>query len=282
MTSTDPLQDSPFTAEDVAVAVRLLTRELSEPVTELITLTDEELLAVEGLQKEQITPLPWASANISDGAPKEAATATAMRSLMARGLVTTEAALDPRAFEQDPQRSNRFVSVPELQGTSVARRTADAVVITERITDRGSARSYFYVFRLDEGVRVLWEVFDDMGFHLFFLMEGDTFPEQLLGFADPEGVIGDQDGDPVEVPGADFELSETGQRLAQSRAATSVLVLEREGADPMAMSLFALPDHVELMESVEADGAELRRVGLVAKTTLMQFLQGIVAGPEAA
>ena len=81
-----------------------------------------------------------------------------MRSMISRGIVSSTAVLDPRRYEDGSQEQARMVAVPALQGTMVLRRTADAVLIAERQTERGTAYGYFYLFHVDGGVRGFLEM----------------------------------------------------------------------------------------------------------------------------
>ncbi|GAA1490863.1 hypothetical protein [Brachybacterium sacelli] len=272
-----------FSADDVRIATELLSRPLTEPVTEIVTLTDEELTALDGLQHESLTPTPWLSESAVQQADRALATSAAMRSMMARGIVASSTVVDPRRYEEGSHEPARMLAVPELQGVAVLRRTSDAVIIAERRTERGTAYGYFYVFHVDGGVRVLWEAFDADGFHLFFLLEGDVLAEQLIAFVDPIGGIGEADGEVEEVPAAQFGESPTAARLAGARAVTTVLVLHREAGDPAGFTLLATPEAVELMET-DAEGDEaVQRVGAVSRQSLTAILEDVVAGtaPEA-
>lgn len=283
MTSApEPTTGAPsFSAEDIRIATELLTQPLDGAVKEIVTLTDEELTALDGLQHDALTPLPWMSESATDDEGRALLTAAAMRSMIARGIVTTGAVRDPRSDEDAPADEAVMVAVPELQGTMVLRRTSDAVIIAERRTERGLAYGYFYVFHLEGTVRVLWEAFDATGFHLFFLLDGDTLAEQLIAFVDPIEAIGEEDGEPQEVPAASFGDSEAAARLARSRAMSTLLVLGREDTDgPTAFTLFSTPDGVELMETAGEGDTAVQRVGAVSRATLTELIEDLVAAGD--
>ncbi|QNN82226.1 hypothetical protein H3H54_14165 [Brachybacterium sp. Z12] len=258
---------------------------LKEPVTEIVTLTDEELLALDGLERDSLTPTPWVTESAAGPDARALVTAAAMRSMISRGIVTSSTVLDPRRYEEGSQEPARMVAVPALQGTAVLRRTSDAVLIAERKTERGTAYSYFYLFHVEGGVRVLWEAFDAAGFHLFFLLDGATLPEQLLAFVDPVSGAGEDDGDADEVPSAAFATSAAAARLAEARAVTTVLVLHREDTEgPTAFTLFSTPDALELMETDGEGEAAVQRVGAVSTATLTALVEDLITGtrPDAA
>ncbi|UQN28177.1 hypothetical protein [Brachybacterium kimchii] len=276
---TPPADVPQFSARDVEIATELLEQPLDEPVVEIVTLTDEELMALDGVQHDPLTPTPWVSGSAEDPEARRLVAAAAMRSLIARGVVSSTAVLDPRRYEDGSTEAARMVAVPALHGTVVLRRTADAVLVAERRTDRGTAFAYFYLFHLESGeVRVLWEAFDDGGFHLFFLLDGKTLPEQFIAFIDPVDGISDDDGDVEEVPAADFGTSTVAQGLAEARAATTTLILAR-GVDaaPTAFTLFSMPDRVVLMESDGDDHDAVQRLGTVSRASLENILGELVA-----
>jgi len=278
--------DAPrFSAEDLEIATGLLTRPLTEPVTEIVSLTDEELMALDGIEQEPLTPIPWIESATHTPEDRSLVAAAAMRSMIARGIVTSSAVLDPRRYEDGSTQQARVVAIPELQGTVVLRRTSDAVLIAERRTERGTSYGYFHLFHLEDQVRVLWEAFDETGVHLFFLLEGSTLPAQLLAFVDPIDGAGDNDGDIEEIPSAEFSTSAAAARLAEARAVTTVLVLARESdADPTAFTLFSTPDGVVLMETDGQEDTAVQRVGKLSRDSVHALVEELVAatGPDAA
>lgn len=267
-----------FSDEDVAAAMSVITRDLDGEIRELVTLTDEELLALDGVQHEQITALPWVAQNAPTDEERRLVTAAAMRSFLARGLVVSSAVLDPSAYQEGSTEPLTFQAVPELRGTAVLRRTADAVVVMERATTEGTASSSFYILDIDGRRHALWEAFDDQGIHLFHLVPGHLVVDQIVAFADPLGVLGDADEEPVEVPVDTFASSPEAARLAESRAATTILVARREDSDPVVFTLLDMPDHVVLMEDAVADRHEVRRLGAVSRSTIHAILDPLLPG----
>lgn len=253
--------------------------ELERRRADLDTLTDEELMALDGIEHDPLTPTPWVSGSAEGEDARALVTAAAMRSMISRGIVSSTAVLDPRRYEDGSKEQARVVAVPALQGTMVLRRTADAVLIAERQTERGTAYGYFYLFHVEGGVRVLWETFDATGFHLFFLLEGETLPEQLRAFIDPVSGAGEADGDVDEMPVAAFSTSAAAKRLAEARAVTTVLVLDRQdAAGSTSFTLFSTPDALELMEADGEGEAALQRVGVISSATFTALVEDLVAG----
>lgn len=262
-----------YSETDLQLALGVISQDLEEPIMHIVTLSDEELLAIEGIQHRQLTALPWASANLRTDEERAIATAAATRSMIARGLVTTSSVKDPR-MPQDPSPQDEIA--PALRGTVVARRTSDWVIIADRTTSQGTATAVFYVFDLEGGQRVLFEVFDEMGMHLFFVLSAEDLAEQFWLWVDPAREIGDEDGEPEEHPAASFSSSATAKSLAEGRAATAVVVRARDAEAAPAFSLFARTGTMELMES-EGEGADaIVRIGEVSKDRLFELVNSLV------
>lgn len=263
--------------DDLKMAYDVLNQPLEEAVISIVTLTDEELIAIEGIQHRQLMPLPWAAENLRSDEERAIAAATATRGLIARGLVRSEKVKDPlRVDEQGP----RNEIAPALRGTVVARRSADQVVVAERKTTLGTASSIFYVFDLPGGGRVLWELFDEQGVHVFSVLDIATLPEQLILFADPVGGIGEEDGEPVEIPAEQFPASEKGQELQGARALTSVVLRAREEEGPAAFNLFGMPDRMELMETEGSEADGVVRIAPISRDSLSELVASLVRPEE--
>lgn len=282
MTNTPPAAPSPnpdFSDEDLAAAVAFMTQDLDGEPTEVITLTDEELVAIDGVQHPQPTDLPWVDANAGDGSRRALSAAVAMRSLMARGLILTSANDKPEAYQEGGHEPLRLEALPQLRGISVARRTADAFVLVHRRTSDGAATSYFYLFALDGKRRVLWETFDSSGMHIFHLVPEELLVDQIRVFLDPEGAAGESDGTPVEVAAADFPTSDEAKRLADSRAVSTVAIARAQDESATGFSAFATPDSLVVMETEgDPEAGGTHRLAPVAAGTLEAMLRSLVEG----
>lgn len=271
-TSTPEYDDN-----DLQMAAAVISQTLEEPVVSIATLTDEELMAIEGIQHRQLSPLPWSEANLRTDEERAVATATATRGLVARGLVRMKNIKDPmRPGEPGPDNE----IAPALRGTIVARRTADHVVVAERQTTEGKGTSLFYVFELDGGRRVLWELYGDQGLHDFFVMDGETLAAQLLLFADPVGGVGEEDGEPVEIPAAQFQTHAKSAELKEARAVTSIALRSRGEGSPALFTLFSQLDRLELMETEGEGEAAVARIATISRGGVEQLIASLL-GTEA-
>lgn len=270
-------QPPQYDTEDLQLARTLLTQPLDDVVQSVATISDEELLAIEGIQHRQLIPLPWATKNLRTEEERAIAAATATRSLIARGLVRSEKVKDPMKVDEPAPRNE---IAPALRGTIVARRIAEQVLVAERTTSEGTATAIFSVFDLSEGRRVLWEVFDDQGMHDFFVMEGPTLPEQLILFADPTSGIADEDGEPVEIPAVEFPTSEKAESLKGARAVTSVVLRARDEEAAVQFNLFGLLDRTELMETEGAGDAGIVRIAPISKAGLLSLVAALLESED--
>lgn len=267
-----------FSELDQQMALAVVTQPLDDPVQHIVTLSDEELLAIEGIQYRQLTPLPWADENLRTPEERAVAVATATRGLIARGLVTTTKIKDPRlADEPGPEDE----IAPALRGTVVARRNPDWVIAAERTTTQGRALGTFYVFDLEAERRAIFEVYDDMGMHLFFALSLESLGEQFWLWVDPAREAGDIDGDPEEFPAGEFSSTERGAGLGQARAATAVMVRgrEQEVADAATFTLFAQPGQLDLMESDQSGQDAVVRIAPITQESLGELVLSLIEKP---
>lgn len=262
-----------YSETDFQLAIAVVTQELEEPVQHIVTLSDEELLAIEGIQHRQLSPLLWAEENLRSDEERAIAVASATRSMIARGLVTTSTIKDPRLPEQTAPDDE---IAPALRGTVVARRAADWVLVAERTTSQGKAVGQFFVFDLEDDRRVIFEVFDAMGMHLFFALSFEDLAEQFWLWVDPAREIGEVDGEPEELAAAGFSDSEKARSLGESRAASAVVVRGRgEDAELSAFTLFAKPGQVELMETEGKGDGALVRIAPISRPSLDELVESL-------
>src|SRR5699024_1207387 len=99
-------------------------------------------------------------------------------------------------------------------------------------------------------------------------------------FSDPIGGADDSVGDapPEEIPAAEFGESATASRLADSRAVTTLVAIERGAEEPVVKTLFSRPGALELMETTGQDDAAVHRVAPISADVLGQFVDDVLAG----
>ncbi len=167
---TNPADAEPrfaWTPQDAAAAAAVLA-EVSDEVREVIVLTDEEVVALDGLQHAQLVPTPWLDAQEIS---RDQLGGIALRGLIARAMV----ALGPKAGpDGQPTGELDLVANTAITGTLVLRRTAQRLVRVEKRSNAGVRWLFAYVH--DDGVLI--EDIDPNGLHGF----GVTTPAGAAAF----------------------------------------------------------------------------------------------------
>ncbi len=167
-----------WSAADIAAAEQTLARTAPGEVTHVVTLTDEEVAILDGLQNPQLVPLPWLDAQ--EGADRTLVGRVALRSLLARGLVVPSDEERPPGPGGEPQVG--IEAVTEVTGPLVLRRTASAILSADRTTALG--KHWVYVYLHDED-RVLEEEVGPSGHHSFSVYPLAELAGRLAVFLDP-------------------------------------------------------------------------------------------------
>lgn len=231
-------------------------------------LTDEELVALDGIDTPQITGLPFLDQHALSAAERLPLARTAMRSLMVRHLVVSE--IEASEFEERPLAEERLQAVtaePRLTGALVLRRTSRALVLFEREVSAGRHSLAYYPH--DQDV-VLEEELTADGVHLFSVMPLSAIPERVRHLVDQLGRAG-VDGEPRTLAAADVESDpELGPRIADSFAVTVGTMLSR--VDEAAMRvLFHMTSSEVIAGQPSEDGSEVSLMTVSARS-----IEGIV------
>ena len=249
-----------WSAADIAAAEQTLARTASGEVTHVVTLTDEEVAILDGLQNPQLVPLPWLDAQ--EGADRTLVGRVALRSLLARGLVVPSDEERPPGPGGEPQVG--IDAVPEVTGPLVLRRTASAILSADRTTALG--KHWVYVYLHDED-RVLEEEVGPSGHHSFSVYPLTELAGRLAVFLDPaaKAVL---DGRARTFTTEQFAAEARTSPELSGAVAVTVLGAVRAGSDTLVrVSVYATPDGVYVVRGGEhgADGApvtlELSEVG---------------------
>lgn len=230
-----------YTRYDAASALAVLARshDGDEPA-EIVILSDEQLLGVEGHRRTQPVALPWAEEHPE---VREVIAAVGVRSLMASGLVTIG--------EDQETGERRWLVDPSVNGSLVLRRTADLIASGERQvrSEQGlqTARIYWYVH--PEGV--LEEEVTPSGMHVFRAAQPAMLPERMVLLIDQDAVASAA-GDPVTVTDEDLqEGGEYARRLADARAVTIVSSLDTRSEAVKQLIMYASTDEVLVQQTEE-------------------------------
>lgn len=165
-------QQMRFGTDDVEAARDVLGRAVAGEAVRVVTLTDEQVLVLDGVQHEQIVPLPWLDEQ--GEVDRELVGRVALRSMLSQGIVEAR----PRPDGEDVS----IEAVPEITGSLVLRRTAQAILALERTTSLGKSWVFCYVH---EGAGVLEEDVTTSGHHRFSVYSADLLGDRFGTFLDP-------------------------------------------------------------------------------------------------
>ena len=243
---TDPAAPLRYTAEDVAAARDLLERVRSgegtgpdgmprpsgppaaiqpdpsvsqddggrpdpsaaEEPAPVVTLSDEQIAALDGYERRQFVALPWLDAQPEQ---RRVAAAVALRGMIAGGQVLTRTA----RHEEGP----RWRAVPEISGCLVLRRTAESFTTAERTvrTEAGPQVHRLHCYVHPGGI--LEEETTADGLHRFTVLEAQQAAERLAAFLDPAGAAL-ADGESVHVRSSALPEHPLAARLGATRTLT--------------------------------------------------------------
>ena len=161
-----------FTKADYDAAIAVLGRAEAGKATRIVHLTDEQVMVLDGVQAAQPTPMPWLETQ--GDVDKELVGKVALRALLGQGYV-----VPADRGEGEPVGID---AVPELTGTLVLRRTAQAILSVERVTSLGRHWVFCYVH---EGVGILEEEVAASGHHTYSVYPEAFLGERLEKFLDP-------------------------------------------------------------------------------------------------
>ena len=174
----------------------------SATVRELLDLTDEELLAVDG-PDQGVVSLPYLD-RIDDEDAREMARSTALRVLFARGLLRfSRAAVD--AAGRAPAPGERTVEVAaDLADILAIRRAPEGLLAAQRLAGAPSGPEALMRYVHRSGDLVLIEDVSSSGIHRFATAEIEALPELMQTFLqaapDPTpGAAGEDSSWPPEV-----------------------------------------------------------------------------------
>jgi len=246
-----------WTERDVRCAAAVLGK-ASDDGFALPTLTDEEVVALDGVQREQIVALPWLTAQ---EASKDVMCAVALRGLLAKELVY------PVIFEGETE-PTRLHATEDITGALTLRRSGSTIVSIERTVSTG--RRWLYAYVHAEGVLV--EEVDDGGLHGFTVVARRSLADRLAEFVDPEGSAA-RDTEAVSYSEAEFEASAP-TALADTRAASNVVAFSSDTEDFPTVTVYTGPDSVHLLTPTTHGDS----VSLELREASRQTLAGILGG----
>ncbi|UEJ83850.1 hypothetical protein Bra3105_05925 [Brachybacterium halotolerans subsp. kimchii] len=254
-----------FTEFDVASALAVLRRRgQSDGPVEILTLSDEQIIGLDGAGRSQLTELPWVQDHASD---RELLAAAGLRSLLATGAVSLSPVhgaegADGAGGTDDAQQGDaepaalRWVVDPAIDGCLVLRRTADVLCGVERQVrgDDGLQTHRLYHYVHTEGV--LEEEVTASGMHVFRSLSVADVPARIVHLADPDHAARTA-SEPEVLPLSELDdAGQLSQQLADARAISLLTSLDTTTDAVKQLTLYATPDAVLLMETGDPESED--------------------------
>lgn len=169
------------TERDAGTAFQVLANASDDPEV-LAVLTDEEILAVDGVETEQVTDMPFTDQESVDSAVYAAA---ATRALIARGLLLTQPEQPEGEPLEGPAGERSLQLDPTIAGLTTLRRSPVAMLSAHRQVADQLTALFEYAFPA-EGM--LEELVTADGFHHFSVPTAGAVAGRLVRYIDPDQV----------------------------------------------------------------------------------------------
>ena len=207
---------------DVECAKTVLSRGQEETFV-LPVLTDEEIVALDGLEQHQAVELPWLSQHQDQ---KELLCNVALRSLLSKGHAF------PLVAEGQTVPS-RLGATDEITGVLTLRRLGERVVSVQLTKENDKVWLYGYVHE----DKVLEELVDSSGSHTFTVVNRADFPVRIMELANSAGARS-SDEDPQDLSGPEFEELAP-QVLAETLGVTVITAISLTESSFRGLTIYA-------------------------------------------
>lgn len=250
-----------FTKADYEAAIAVLGRAEAGKPTGIVNLTDEQVMALDGVQAVQPTPMPWLETQ--GDVDKELVVKVALRALLSQGLVVPASRGEGKEVGID--------AIPELTGTLVLRRTAQAILSAERVTTLGRHWVFCYVH---EGYGILEEEVATSGHHTFSVYPEAYLGERLEQYLDPTSAA-IMAGKPRTFTVPEFEAAGASMPELTEALTVTVLSVVKVGGDTVRnATVYSGPRGVFTLEGGERDGVDDRLVFTEVGAATVRALPG--------
>lgn len=252
-----------WTTRDLESARKVLALSFEESET-LPTLTDEEIVALDGIERGQFVALPFLEKHEEH---KYLAATVALRSLMSKGLAFP-------VVEDGYNEPTRLNATERVTGIMTLRRTASRIVTGQRTSQVGRHWLFAYIH---DGI-VMEEEVNDGGIHAFVVYPTARLAERLAILGDPENAAS-VDGQPVVLPQSEFEAKGT-PLLAGSRAVT-VFTGASGGPETFTnLTVYTAPATVRTLAAAQDEGSVTFSITEVSPASLRSALQLVADDPS--
>lgn len=260
-----PTPEITFTRQDGDAALAVLAS-VNDPGYALPTLTDEEIVALDGINHKQAVALPWLDTHRDQ---LELACNVALRTLLSKGLVFPVSIND----ETVP---SRLGAVEPIRGVMALRRLSQRVIIAE-LTKAENEKVWLYTYIHDE--TALQELVDSSGIHAFSICRTVDAAGTIMDLANAAGVD-TPDGPAETLTSAQFE-AKAAREFADVRGVTIVTAISSEQEVADLYTLYTSSDALYGMEASEEDGEARLRVARASKATALAKVSAVVSGTGA-
>jgi hypothetical protein len=251
-----------WTSRDLVSARKVLALSFEES-EDLPTLTDEEIVALDGVEREQFVALPFLEKHEDQ---KYLAATVALRSLMSKGIAFP-------VVEEGYNEPTRLNATERVTGIMTLRRTASRIVTGQRTSQAG--RHWLFAYIHDE--IVLEEEVNDGGIHAFVVYPVSRLAERLAILGDPENRAS-VDGESVVLAQSNFER-DGAPLLAQSRAVT-VYTGASGGPETFTnLTVYTAPGSVNTLSAAGREGSVDLTITEVSAASLRIALQSVIDAP---
>lgn len=251
--------DITWTERDYNCAQAVLSR-VEDPDSALLTLADEAIVALDGINREQMTALPWLELHSEQ---RELACNVALRGLLASG------AAFPLILDDDMQPSG-LAANELITGVMAMRRTGERIITAELKKEDGNVWLYGYI----HGDVVLQELVDSSGTHLFMLAKRADFPTHVMELANAAG-LNSADG-----PRSSFTVEDFQQQAASvlhgALGVTSITGVSLEETTFASYTLYSTADQLLSLTSRTENGTVQLDLVPVAATSARQSIVTLV------
>ncbi|MUK03588.1 hypothetical protein GM708_17825 [Vibrio cholerae] len=255
-------QQIEWTARDIECARSLLDGP-AEAGRLLPALTDEEIVALDGVERSQLVPLPFLDRNDGD---KRLMATVALRGLLAKQIAYP-------TVQEGQTTPDGLGAIDEITGILTLRRTGQRIVSGER----RSAAGVHWLFGYVHGGRVLEEQISDAGVHAFEVYPVQELADRLALLVDPQSAAG-ADGAVDVVPEARFEALAP-EIFGDSLAVTTVVAGGTDPGSQAALTVYASADRVRTLDAAAPrDGADYTITEVSADTLRGRLARELVGG----
>lgn len=245
-----------WTTRDIECAKQVLA--LSFEASEALpTLTDEEIVALDGIDRDQFVALPFLEKHEEN---KYLAATVALRSLISKGIAFP-------VIEKGNEEPTRLNATEHVTGIMTLRRTAQRIVTGQRTSDVG--RHWLFTYVHDDVV--LEEEVNDGGIHAFVVYPADRLAHRLSVLGDPRNVAG-SDGEPTVLNQAEFE--DRGVSLLSESRAVTIYTGASGGPETFTnLTVYTGADSVQVLSATNQSGSAQFSIAEVSADTLTRRLQ---------